>query len=153
MIARELLLTMVAGAISVRLCLQFKDSFRSFYGPRRQLENAKIHPACCEARLTHNRLHIISEKFRQSPLIASVIFFAALMFFSISSLEAGIFLRGHRWAARKQGRARVMRLLVAALSRLVSTNWSHMSDSSETAAVLRTWTPSTTERHKCYCAP
>lgn len=42
----QLLFTNVVGAIPVLLCLQFKVSLRSFYGHRRQLQNAKVYPLC-----------------------------------------------------------------------------------------------------------
>lgn len=147
MIPGQLLFTNVVGAIPILLCLQFKVSLRSFYGHRRQLQNAKVYPLCGKIEGVQHQPQEgadHNESGAAKSLIVLKIFYCSPFFFIFVSdkhLGAALFSAPHlkhHLDARKQGRTHVMLLLMTPQSQLSSINWSHMRDSSETALVLLT---------------
>lgn len=147
MIPGQLLFTNVVGAIPVLLCLQFKISLCSFYGHRRQLQNAKVYPLCGKIEGVQHQPQEAADHNEggaaKSLIVLKIFHWSPFFFIFVSDkhLGAALFLAlrlKHCLDARKQGRTRVMLLLMTTLSQLSGINSSHMRDSSETAPVLLT---------------
>lgn len=141
MIPGQLLFTHVVGAIPVLLCLQFKVSLRSFYGHRRQLQNAKVYPLCGKIEGVQHQPQEAAdhnEGGAAKSLIVLKILYCSPFFYMCQrqTPRRGSFLSSpFKTDASKQGRTHVMLLLKTTQSQLSSINSSHTRESSETALV------------------